>query len=725
MSNCNKQKPCGCKEASKCGCDIKLDLLCAFYSGVDLQPLGITAGMDGNTVIKIINDYIKNVLEEIDLDPTIIESIGNGAEVYKGLSNEYRHQIKSLIAGEGIIITEQDDTVTLSVDPTLVRNVGTGAKIYKGLSQDSKHEIKSLIQGSGIIISQQTDTISLSVDPSIIPTPENPFSGENIGTGVAVYDNTSTVIQKFRRIGSQDNSITPTIAQDGGIDLKANLPVIDGKSIGSGTPIYKDSLNEKKIGIASLSTNNLKMSVKEDGTIIIDGLESGSSSSNSYFVDEAFVPSVDFPSDGSRSRPFTTLTAAVMARLGGEDTLAKRLNPTGSKNTIVLLSDVTDSIDPTINNTWFKLEGVSYLYTGNNTYIFDLKKLYDQTKIPNGSMQQDIYFVIQGSGSISRSTGFGHCRNINDDTYPGAVGSDPMSSLKIVPEGTGLEFSENRNYSVYTELTKKDGTPLILGAGVVYGANIQPSIPMFSMIGGAKQYWATEISGTSLRINTMSQVGIRLENGAGFYDKSTVDLIVDQDSKYVGYEFRDVSGTEVLYTPYNTRNLIEITNGSVLQTDLFSFRLDSPNYTKVNSIFKLVGSTDITKRTVLSIPGELKPMSNKGAINFIEYSGTTNIVQLNKAKIVGRYTNFVKGDNVNSLELVFQESVINNVETRFLNAMSTSNFSTGGTVSTIKGTSYITGLQNFSDNNEAITALGRNALYTITTGGNASIHITI
>ena len=112
MDNCNKcnQKNCGCKDAHICGCDIKLDLLCAFYSGKDLEPLGITQGMDGNTVIKIINDF----LQQIELDPTIITNVGNGVELYKGLSDEYKHEIKTLVQGEGIIITEQDDTITIT-----------------------------------------------------------------------------------------------------------------------------------------------------------------------------------------------------------------------------------------------------------------------------------------------------------------------------------------------------------------------------------------------------------------------------------------------------------------------------------------------------------------------------------------------------------------------------------------------------------------------------------
>ena len=106
---CDK-KNCGCEEPVLCGCDFKVDLLCAFYSGEPLNPLPIRPGDDGNKVIKIINDYLKNVIDNIIEDQTVITSVGEGHEIYKGLSPMFKHEIKSILEGEGILITEQEDT---------------------------------------------------------------------------------------------------------------------------------------------------------------------------------------------------------------------------------------------------------------------------------------------------------------------------------------------------------------------------------------------------------------------------------------------------------------------------------------------------------------------------------------------------------------------------------------------------------------------------------------
>ena len=102
---------CGCNEPVVCGCSTKTDLLCTYYSGNTLLPLNIEPGTDGNTVIKIINDYIKNFIDNIEIDPTVIESIGGKIAIYKGLSNSFIHQIKS-IQGQpnGGVIVENVET---------------------------------------------------------------------------------------------------------------------------------------------------------------------------------------------------------------------------------------------------------------------------------------------------------------------------------------------------------------------------------------------------------------------------------------------------------------------------------------------------------------------------------------------------------------------------------------------------------------------------------------
>lgn len=197
-------KDCGCNDkTNNCGCGKKLDLLCTFYGGDLLLPLNIPYGTDGNTVIKIINDYIKEVLVNIELEATVIENVGNGTILYKGVSAELKHQIKSMLQGSGIKITEQSDTVTISIDLQWItenidypvidgESVGNGFSIYAGLS-NKKIQQKSLKEGSGIKISATDSEILIEtvqpgfgyiknyyVNSNYTPTADSPADGSII-----------------------------------------------------------------------------------------------------------------------------------------------------------------------------------------------------------------------------------------------------------------------------------------------------------------------------------------------------------------------------------------------------------------------------------------------------------------------------------------------------------------------------------------------------------------
>ena len=198
-------KGCGCNEqpTTNCGCGEKLDLLCTFYGGDLLMPLNIPKGTDGNTVIKIINDFIRDTLIDIELQSTVIESVGNGAIIYKGLSEDLTHQIKTMLEGSGIKITEQSNTVTISIDPQWIaenidypvidgKSVGNGFSIYAGLS-NKKIQQKSLKEGSGIKISATDSEILIEavqpgfgyiknyyVNSNYTPTADSPADGSII-----------------------------------------------------------------------------------------------------------------------------------------------------------------------------------------------------------------------------------------------------------------------------------------------------------------------------------------------------------------------------------------------------------------------------------------------------------------------------------------------------------------------------------------------------------------
>lgn len=112
----NNKIPCGCEEPEFCGCDLKIDLNCTYYQGDTLDTLAIKSGMTGEEIVVILNNYLKNILQNLDVSPTIIDNVGGGTVLYKGLSEEYVDEFKTLLEGKGIKITTDENTVAFSVD---------------------------------------------------------------------------------------------------------------------------------------------------------------------------------------------------------------------------------------------------------------------------------------------------------------------------------------------------------------------------------------------------------------------------------------------------------------------------------------------------------------------------------------------------------------------------------------------------------------------------------
>ena len=109
-------KYCGCNKPVIVGCENQVDLECVYYTGDKLDPLNINSGANGNSILKIINDYIKNVLENLEVPETHIANIGNKIGIYKSLSTSFIHEFKTLSGIEGIVIENKGDYIELSVD---------------------------------------------------------------------------------------------------------------------------------------------------------------------------------------------------------------------------------------------------------------------------------------------------------------------------------------------------------------------------------------------------------------------------------------------------------------------------------------------------------------------------------------------------------------------------------------------------------------------------------
>lgn len=179
MENCNKCNEvkivgCGCQKPANCGCGTKVDLKCTVYKGVTLDPLHIVEGMNGEEIIEIVNDYLKNLIFELEPEPTILQNVGDGFEMYKGFSQSRRHEIKTLAEGDGILITEFENELSIRVDPDFINgnaktitNIGLGEKLFKGLS-GTENEFKTVIGTDGILIESAENNLVFKVDANWI-----------------------------------------------------------------------------------------------------------------------------------------------------------------------------------------------------------------------------------------------------------------------------------------------------------------------------------------------------------------------------------------------------------------------------------------------------------------------------------------------------------------------------------------------------------------------------
>lgn len=115
---CHKIDPCGCEEPKFCGCDTKHDFACIYYAGPTLQTLGITEGMDGKVILTKINNYLRDIISNLEISPTVIENVGDGIKIHKGISDQLIDELRSLKGIEGILIAEGEDVINIKVDAT-------------------------------------------------------------------------------------------------------------------------------------------------------------------------------------------------------------------------------------------------------------------------------------------------------------------------------------------------------------------------------------------------------------------------------------------------------------------------------------------------------------------------------------------------------------------------------------------------------------------------------
>lgn len=110
-------KNCGCKESKPCytkdcACKVFISTDCVTLSE-DLTCSNISKGITETEALKQLDAYICDRFSEVD-NLFEIENVGDGAEVYKGVSVLGKKQLKTITTDGTISITESANEINLS-----------------------------------------------------------------------------------------------------------------------------------------------------------------------------------------------------------------------------------------------------------------------------------------------------------------------------------------------------------------------------------------------------------------------------------------------------------------------------------------------------------------------------------------------------------------------------------------------------------------------------------
>lgn len=92
----------------------RIDFKCLDYTGVELDTIAVDSGMAGDKILRLIDKAIYK-------NRATLNNVGNGSEVYKGLSDNMIHEFKTLLAQDGVIIEEKDTTIVFKVDEKFLK----------------------------------------------------------------------------------------------------------------------------------------------------------------------------------------------------------------------------------------------------------------------------------------------------------------------------------------------------------------------------------------------------------------------------------------------------------------------------------------------------------------------------------------------------------------------------------------------------------------------------
>lgn len=570
--------------------------------------------------------------------------------------------------------------------------------------------------------------------------PEN-FSGSipvNIdtetGDGQELFTEPQVNDYLFKKIKSKDGSTDVITDTDGNIDLSVNFPpfppfpeiptvdypVIESEDVGEGVSLRRN-LVSKKIGIRTLKSDSFIITEEIDGSVKIN-TAGGGSTSDDYYFDANFIrpsnwtekaESIDGikTAQGTLNDPFKTFEEYLrrcIGEAGGSNGfgLYSRVNPKNPNKTLKLLSELNTDKVLEINNSTISSGNFQITYTGSENYAADTERLWDAMPKTGGVLNRGIFWGFSGNGSIVNLYHFGA---INHKTSVASTTPLIKCFLNITPEIV-LKITESSGSATYTPMTNADGSPYLHAGIQVQGSTQAPIRPLLRFDGKNNNTWSAEILGGKLEIISCTQSFIELVNGAEVTSSAdSINYLVN--SRYIGYEKKLYTGlggmtsdeTELLigrdglfFKPYAGRKVFNVADG-VLRTERISTISDSRNQIAVDSIFH-VGAN-----STLYVLEKYIDTGGGSAISLISSAGTGATVILNNSTQTYYMNFFVKGDNTNPVNVIFENSKVNSIDKIKKNAP-TLNVNTVGSWSVVKQIPINTGIASFTNNAAAVAA---------------------
>jgi hypothetical protein len=346
--------------------------------------------------------------------------------------------------------------------------------------------------------------------------------------------------------------------------------------VGTGAGVYKDSTDSgynTQFNLRKIKSSNGTVTITQNTDYIDITVPAPPSFGylKSFYVNSAYTPTIDSPSDGSIIRPYVNFDAARTAFIG----TGSIVNPQYAGAKIILQTGSSTALNPTINNSTIEFQNDSILvYTGTDLYMFDTEVLYPliTKNVPRNDLTQNIELFLTGKGGITRTLGIGLVRGLGSNRNGLGQISDKYSQIKVgISDDDVIYLQERNSYpsGIWDgDITNSLGITLesYYNTPHKYSLQLAPTTPLlYSEYQSIEPFrWGVATKGT-VTFTTLANVAVKAINTKLVGNK--LNFLV------YGSYISTVSATKMIdfpsfYQPHSNRYMIELDNSQLYCDEL-------------------------------------------------------------------------------------------------------------------------------------------------------------